>query len=58
MIEKHKLLIVDDDDAVIDYLQAKLRERYPSGRRPPSCPGRSRRWQRAERAAARSRANI
>ena len=28
MIEKHKLLIVDDDDAVIDYLQANLGERY------------------------------
>ena len=28
MIEKHKLLIVDDDDAVIDYLHANLGERY------------------------------
>lgn len=28
MIEKHKLLIVDDDDAVIDYLHAALGERY------------------------------
>ena len=28
MIEKHKLLIVDDDEAVIDFLHAKLGERY------------------------------
>ena len=28
MIEKHKLLIVDDDDAVIDFLHAKLGNRY------------------------------
>ena len=28
MIEKHKLLIVDDDDAVIDYLHANLGDRY------------------------------
>ena len=28
MIEKHKLLIVDDDEAVIDYLHAALGERY------------------------------
>jgi CheY-like chemotaxis protein len=28
MIEKHKLLIVDDDEAVIDYLQAHLGDRY------------------------------
>ena len=28
MIEKHKLLIVDDDEAVIDYLHANLGERY------------------------------
>ena len=28
MIEKHKLLIVDDDDAVIDYLHAALGETY------------------------------
>lgn len=28
MIEKHKLLVVDDDDAVIDYLHSKLGDRY------------------------------
>ena len=28
MIDKHKLLIVDDDEAVIDYLQAELGDRY------------------------------
>ena len=28
MIEKHKLLIVDDDEAVIDFLHAELGERY------------------------------
>ena len=28
MIEKHKLLVVDDDDAVVEYLQAKLGTRY------------------------------
>jgi CheY-like chemotaxis protein len=28
MIERHKLLVVDDDEAVIDYLQAKFGERY------------------------------
>ena len=28
MIEKHKLLVVDDDEAVIDYLHAKLGESY------------------------------
>src|SRR6185503_20471843 len=28
MIEKHKLLVVDDDEAVIDYLHAKLGARY------------------------------
>jgi CheY-like chemotaxis protein len=28
MIEKHKLLIVDDDEAVIDFLHAKLGDRY------------------------------
>jgi CheY-like chemotaxis protein len=27
-IEKHRLLIVDDDEAVIEYLHAKLGERY------------------------------
>ncbi len=28
MIEKHKLLVVDDDDAIVEYLQAKLGKRY------------------------------
>jgi CheY-like chemotaxis protein len=28
MIKKHKLLVVDDDDAIVDYLQAKLGTRY------------------------------
>lgn len=28
MIEKHKLLVVDDDDAIIEYLHAKLGDRY------------------------------
>ena len=28
MIDKHKLLIVDDDEAVIDFLHAELGERY------------------------------
>lgn len=28
MIEKHKLLVVDDDDAVINYLQVKLGQNY------------------------------
>ena len=28
MIEKHKLLVVDDDEAMIDYLHAKLGDRY------------------------------
>lgn len=28
MIVRHKLLVVDDDEAVIDYLQAKLGKRY------------------------------
>ena len=33
MIEKHKLLVVDDDEAVIDYLHAKLGARYDSIKR-------------------------
>jgi CheY-like chemotaxis protein len=28
MSERHKLLVVDDDEAMIDYLHAKLGERY------------------------------
>ena len=28
MNERHKLLVVDDDEAMIDYLHAKLGERY------------------------------
>lgn len=28
MIDKHKLLVVDDDEAVIDYLHAKLGQSY------------------------------
>lgn len=28
MIEKHKLLVVDDDEAVIDWLHAKFSDRY------------------------------
>jgi CheY-like chemotaxis protein len=28
MIDKHKLLVVDDDEAVLDYLQAKLGKSY------------------------------
>jgi two-component system cell cycle response regulator len=28
MIEKHKLLVVDDDEAVIDFLHAKLGKHY------------------------------
>ena len=28
MIAKHKLLVVDDDEAIVDYLQVKLGKRY------------------------------